>query len=397
MAPTKYIKIPVVSMRTLPCPHGRDKLDPPQKTYIAICDVCDIPNNIPMGTNPRSQNTKTKVAKNVTESLLTDPDFNFHLLNRGIVISADSVKYDNEKNEIFIYFTDGEKHGNIDGGHTYTIIKQHQEKLERNQQFVRLEIITGIESFFEQLAGARNTSVQVQDKSLAELEKKFDIIKNALKDTSFIDKVAFKENAEGKIDVYDIVAILTMFNIKRFSSDIQPIITYSGKKKCTDYYLQDIKEADNSFKKMQPIMQDIFDLYNYIEQKLPEMYKLGVDKGRYGAVKGVISKEGHVFPLRFSEETVAYQSPNGFIYPILAAFRALVEEKNGQFQWKNNIDPKQYFDQLGPEMTRDTVERSRTLGNNPQSVGKDSNHWSQLYKTVSNKYMTDILQRLGAI
>lgn len=39
-------------------------------------------------------------------------------------------------------------------------------------------------------------------------------------------------------------------------------------------------------------------------------------------------------------------------------------------------------DDLGGELVATTVERSRTLGNNPQSVGKDSGNWKTLYMTV---------------
>lgn len=37
---------------------------------------------------------------------------------------------------------------------------------------------------------------------------------------------------------------------------------------------------------------------------------------------------------------------------------------------------------LGAELVDTTVERSRTLGNNPQSVGKDTGNWNTLYMTL---------------
>ena len=75
-----------------------------------------------------------------------------------------------------------------------------------------------------------------------------------------------------------------------------------------------------------------------------------------------------------------YLSPTGFIYPILGAFRALLREKNGVYTWMKN--PFIVVDDLGGELVATTVERSRTLGNNPQSVGKDSGNWKTLYMTV---------------
>ena len=73
-------------------------------------------------------------------------------------------------------------------------------------------------------------------------------------------------------------------------------------------------------------------------------------------------------------------TPNGFIYPILGAFRALVEEKDGVYRWKKN--PFDVLEKVGGELVESTVSMSRSLGNNPQSVGKDQNIWKTLYMTI---------------
>ena len=73
-------------------------------------------------------------------------------------------------------------------------------------------------------------------------------------------------------------------------------------------------------------------------------------------------------------------SPNGFIYPILGAFRALVEERDGMYCWKKN--PFAALEKVGAELVESTVSMSRSLGNNPQSVGKEANIWKTLYMTV---------------
>lgn len=148
--------------------------------YEAICDVKNLPDNIPMETNPREQNLKTNVAKKIKLSLLDTASANFYLLNRGILISAQDVKFSNYNNELTVVFDDPDVHGNVDGGHTYKTILKYRDELDPGQQFVKIEILTGIEDIFQSLAAARNTSVQVQDKSIAELENRFDIIKMLL-------------------------------------------------------------------------------------------------------------------------------------------------------------------------------------------------------------------------
>ena len=354
--------------------------------YIAICDVKDLPGDFPMETNPREQKMTTNVAKKIKESLLNTSELDFYLLNRGILLSAKDVSYSNYSNEITICFEDLEVHGNVDGGHTYKTILQCRDQLDRGQQFVKLEILTGMEGIFQSLAAARNTSVQVQDKSIAELEDRFDIIKNALANEDYISRVFFKENDDGDIDVADLLAILNLFNISRYNGMTSfPVNSYSSKKKCIDIYISDHKEFgesnDNPYVKMVNIMPDIFRLYDAIEVGMNRFYRQKNPSGRYGAIKGVqVPKMGQHFYSKFLTTEMEATSPNGFIYPILGAFRALVEERDGMYCWKKN--PFAALEKVGAELVESTVSMSRSLGNNPQSVGKEANIWKTLYMTV---------------
>ena len=125
------------------------------------------------------------------------------MLNRGLLLSADKVVYDNTTNRVKVNFTDLDIHGDVDGGHTYKIIQENADDLEYNQQFVKIEILTNVGEIFESLAAARNTSVQVPDSSIAELEKRFDRIKDVLKGESYFSNIAYKQNANEKIDIFD--------------------------------------------------------------------------------------------------------------------------------------------------------------------------------------------------
>jgi hypothetical protein len=165
-----------------------------------------------------------------------------------------------------------------------------------------------------------------------------------------------------------------------------PINSYSAKKKCTDIYINEHKKygetSDNPYVKMQPIMTDIFKLYDEIEENMNSFYRKKNPGGRYGATKGVITpRSGQNFKSKFMNREIEVSSPKGFIYPILGAFRALVEEKEGAYSWKK--DPFIILKETGPDLVDSTVSMSRSLGNNPQSVGKDTNIWKTLYMTVA--------------
>ena len=388
----KSLTFKVQSFRKIPNPYLKsDEGEKGAEMYVAICDVKDLPDDFPMDTNPREQKMTTNVAKKIKESLLNTSELNFFLLNRGILLSAKDVSYSNYSNEMTISFEDSEVHGNVDGGHTYKTILQFRDQLDKGQQYVKIEILTGIEGIFQSLAAARNTSVQVQDKSIAELEDRFDIIKNTLANENYISRVFFKENDAGDIDVADLLAILNMFNISRYNGMTSfPINSYSSKKKCIDLYISDHKEygesAENPYVKMMNIMPDIFRLYDAIEVGMNRFYRQKNPGGRYGATKGVqVPKAGQEIRSKFLSNEMEAASPNGFIYPILGAFRALVEEKDGKYGWKKN--PFAVLEKVGAELVESTVSMSRSLGNNPQSVGKEANIWKTLYMTIAFEAM----------
>lgn len=389
----KTLTFKVQSFRRIPNPYLKSEDgEKGAEMYIAICDVKDVPDCFPMDTNPREQKMNTAVAKKIKESLLNTAELDFYLLNRGILLSAKEVAYSNYSNELTVTFEDSEVHGNVDGGHTYRTILQYRDQLDPCQQYVKLEILTGVEGIFQSLAAARNTSVQVQDKSIAELEKRFSIIKNALCDEKYFHRVLYKENQkDGDIDISDLLALLNMFNISRYvGMESFPIISYSAKKRCIDIYIEEHKKYGNSMEnpyvKMTNIMPDIFRLYDAIEVNMNRFYRQKNPTGRYGLTKGVqVPKANQEFLSKFLENKLDVVSPNGFIYPILGAFRALVEEKDGKYCWKTN--PFHILEKVGGDLVDSTVSMSRSLGNNPQSVGKDPNIWKTLYMTVAFQTM----------
>ena len=74
----------------------------------------------------------------------------------------------------------GDIHGNIDGGHTLkAIFSAQEEKNLPDDRYVFMEIFVGLSTPVE-LAAARNTSVQVDLKSREELNKSFEILKEAM-------------------------------------------------------------------------------------------------------------------------------------------------------------------------------------------------------------------------
>ena len=190
------LRFPVKSFRKIPNPvaNSSNSGESIPEMYQLIVDVKELPDNIPMDTNPRKQNLDTKVCKKIKDSLLSPVDRNFYILNRGILLSAASINYDNVNSVVTIEFEDTLVHGNVDGGHTYKVILENRDQLELNRQFVKVEVLTGIENMFESVAASRNTSFQVKEKSIANLRDMFDLIKTSIKNEPYHNDVSYKEN-----------------------------------------------------------------------------------------------------------------------------------------------------------------------------------------------------------
>lgn len=367
------------------------KLDDPfengkSRKYVFYVKVDDVAEGIPMTTNPRDQKLTSNVAKAITDSL-TSNDGYFHLKNRGIVVSAQKVNYNNKTGKVTIYFENTQYHGNIDGGHTYKIVCDH--KGENLDQYVQFEIMTGVEDIIENLAEARNTSVQVDEKSMAELAQKFDPIKEALEGMPFYRRIAFRQNQssvdeetgrnEKMIDAREVVAIINMFNVDKFTGSNHPIQAYSSKAKMLSIYLSDVE----SYRKYVNIIPDIFDLYDGIEQEFAKAYNEA--GGKYGRKKYSGFKDGNVIAKsKFGLHELQYKIPDGIMYPVVVAFRSLVKfnESTGKYEWNSGVNPLKIWDKCKTELASKVMSFASSIGDNPNAVGKDQNVWDLAYMTV---------------
>ncbi len=379
--------------------------DPVGSSEKHIKYVCYVKaNSIPLemdnwfSTNPREQKMSTNVAKKITESLRDNE--NFHELNRGVVISASEVKYDNASKELIISFDNPEIHGNIDGGHTLRAIMDSNNKhLLNENRYVFFEVFTGIDSPVE-LAAARNTSVQVDLKSIAELENSFEEIKSAFEGLPFAHRIQYKMNEHytnddiNPIDVREIISITSMFSQSMYPyktttgtlSEVQPIQCYSGKEATlrkflnmdsTDKEVQK-RNRDTMVQKMKPIIKDIFELWEVIEREFATT--ANTTGRRYGTRKYSKYDSGKIVgSTMFWEDSVQYVVPKGLMYPLVGSFRALVEtnKKSGEYSWKKH--PLDVWKAIGAKLVAIILDEK---ADNPDVLAKNPNLWSNLFKEI---------------
>ncbi len=367
--------------------------------YVCYVQANSIPEEISewMETNPREQKMTTNVAIKIKESL-RDNQY-FHELNRGILISALATEWDNRTEDLTISFDNPEIHGNIDGGHTLRAILEAKSKnYLSNDKYVFFEIFEGIDSPVE-LAAARNTSVQVDLKSIAELENSFNVLKEALSDNVFYNRIQFKMNEHYNeddivpIDVREIIAIILMFSQEIYPyktsegilSDLQPMQCYSGKEASLKKFLkqnggseeQQKIDRENMINHMKPIIKDIFDLWETVETSFASV--TNSTGKRFGSRKYTKYDNGKDVAKSFLlQRDLQYYIPKGLMYPVVGAFRALVQRNSdGTYYWKKN--PIEVWNTIGSKLVAIVLDEK---AENPDVIAKNSNLWSNLFKEV---------------
>lgn len=372
-----------------------------QKMIYLFVHAKDLPEKLSFGPNPREQNMNTSVAKKIIGSLQEGTE-QFYVKNRGITIHAKDIKFIPSKSIVELDLPDNDMYGVLDGGHSYRAILENRkvskdgEEKEIVNEFVKIEVIIGAEDYFEQLAASRNTSVQVTDSTIAELEKRFEFIKRVLKDKLYLDKISFKQNEQKDIEVVDILRLMYAFNLAKFPDHTSVgVSAYTSPKAVLNDFLTDVKKAEENdtkseYEAIAEILPEILELYDLIEKEAGFRYKEATKTGKYGAIKGVDGTEGgKKHYSKFTAEKIDYKSPIGFIFPIISSFKALVDKNNqGNYYWV--CDPKKAWEQNGAALMEATVERSTSLGSNPQSTGKDSGLWKQ---NLSVNYITALTEK----
>jgi hypothetical protein len=391
---TARFTFPVVSFRNLETPFKKQGY----RDYVAVIDVRHLPDfSSWRKINVRDPKLTGAVPEAIRTSVRDNPEL-FVFLNRGIVLSVDTASFDNDQGLLTIALKDPGMHGLLDGGHTYNILLEERESLE-DPQYVKVELLEGFrQDDIPALVDARNTSNQVRDQSLMNLQGEFEDLKNSLKGQSYANLVAYKEyelledGGDPKpIDVRDVIAILTCFDKENFDSRVHPINAYRSKKACLDHF----KAHASDYKKIYPIAPDVLELYDNIQLLLPDLYnqvrgKSGeVAGGKFGKLTGVTTYKGRrTARLLFTGEETKYGVPSGFVYPVLGAFRALLEEKGGRYVWGKGINPAKLLrGQLG-ETLADTIGNFALDARNPSKTGKSPLVWQACYQAVQVAYLS---------
>ena len=354
-------------------------------TYYTWVDFRDLPKDIPLDVNPRKPKMNTSVAKQLINAV-QNQEACFDINNRGIVITAKSFKFHTKDSMVEVDLADDpDKYGILDGGHTYTAIIENRDKLSVDlSKYVKLEILVGEDIDVAALADARNTSAQVSDIALFELEDKFDNIKSAINTESYATEVAYKDNDNKRIPVIELLKLIFAFNIEKYSDDSgAPVSAYSGKAAVFKDYKNEYDKPANIYNELAKQLPKLVELYEHIQAEMPEKYKeFKKEDGRgskFGGVRG-IEGAGN-FKTLFTGSEIPYDISAGFILPIFGAFRALLKRnsESGELYWE--FDPIDVWKTAGVRLVQNTFDTDT----NPQQIGKSKTLWQSNYRIVDGE------------
>ncbi len=381
------------------------------------------PADFGLGPNPREPKMTSKVSKRIGETLDEDSQ-NFHLLNRGITIVAKDIQFDNQSKRVRLSLNDSEEeeeyYGILDGGNTNAQINLWRDNIEDDdllaKSYVNVQILLPMTNgddpprdemlrLLNEVKEARNTSVQVTEKSLADARHHFDLLKKAVAGEPYADSVIWHEGAHGNVDALDIVSLL-MVAYPRYTNDSggnEPHLIYGHKIRALDAFLKYTADQPEELARWIRIVPSLVMLFDELQVKLPAMYE-----GKFGRITGVkIHDEGRYvsgdknrysktpFKSKFLGRQMKYRYGPGFVYPVFAGFRVLLkaDESTGEVNWKK--DPLEFWKNHGENILKQFKPHMDHCGFESKKIGQSPTCYQAVRQAITGYYKDELLIDAG--
>jgi hypothetical protein len=364
--------------------------------YWLTVKATDFPTGISAAANAREPvGLNRLVYRDVRESLEgtgADPG-TFDLMNKGITILATHVRLLDKENQIYEVTVDGERGGIVDGAHTAKIIEQcNRDGTTDDEQYVEVYIRTGVhDELATDIARGLNTGMQVAPKSIYNIDGVFDWLKEEIKNKPYVNLVAWRESDVMPYDVRDLISILELFNIFDFPNEVSkhPISAYEKwsiplKKFAKDY--EDNKERlkHSKYYRLKSILHEALVLYDHIRRDFRDIHN---DAGGRAGKMNIVEEAGknRLLDFPFAQlEPNKYRLTKGASYPMLAAFRNLVEtDDSGNAKWRGGFrSVLRLWKELAPELVAETDNATEDIGRTPDHLGKNRKHWDNLHMKI---------------
>lgn len=399
-------RLPTDEFRSLPIPfygfgNGR-------KAKLATCfvqvDCLPVELENWMAVNPRIPRFDKKsqltgsVAREIVRTLIEEPE-KFVIKNQGIYLvveKADFAKESGGQGCVALTLSDPQQHGLVNGGHTFRAIRQAAEDPDRPEPwdaYVRLHILE-VEGFgastIAEMAEGLNRSLQVDDPSLENLKGTFSEIKKQLDGKRGSHAIAYRQGDSGDVDIQQVLTYMSMLNLERFPDrKTHPHVLFGQPKAVLQTFIEDIKESNSAFNRILPHLHEILVLTDKVQQLgVPNLGRLKVSTAKKQS--RVRSPRYQDRPAHFAGGTIGGNFPLGWLYPMLAAFRANVSRPawdEGRFEWL--ADPEDLLKATIEEMAQIVKQEHSDNKGKPAEVGRKEAAYRGCYGVL----MVELAQR----
>ena len=370
---------------------------PEIKKYYMTVRAIDLPAGIRKDANARDdegRDLRKPVYRDVYRSLVEDqtvfPSI-FDIKNKGIVILAEAVNQVADCYKVEIC----EGQGIVDGGHTYEIIVKAQEDENiPEDQHVEVQLLTGVDAdMITEISSGLNTGIAVKHHSIANLDGKYDWIKEEVDDQTYAGKIAWRESDDGDYDVRDLICVMEALNVIDYPNDSgsHPTGAYSSRDRITKKFSEDAEKHEDdiqnsTYYKLRLILKDALYLYDIIRHDFREIYNNN-NMGNAGGLSIVEkARKGRDFEFPFAGlPNREHRLTKGALYPIFAAFRNKVEinQNTGEAEWAGGFQSViDLWEKASRELVLQTQNATKDINHKPEIIGKSSGHWNTIHKTV---------------
>ena len=364
--------------------------------YWLTVKAADFPAGISTAANAREPvGLNRLVYRDVRESLEgtgAEPG-TFDLMNKGITILATKVEMveKHKQGQTYEITVDKDRGGIVDGAHTAKIIEQCNIDGSTNpNQFVEVYIRTGIDDeLITDIARGLNTGMQVAPKSIYNIDGVFDWLKKEVSGKPYEKMIAWRESDSANYDVRDLISILELFNIFDFPNDVakHPISAYEKWSAPLKKFADDFKDGyqkgkkHSKYYKLRPILHDSLVLYDHIRHDFRDIHN---DAGGRAGKMNIMEEaaKGRALEFPFAQlPSNKYRLTKGAAYPMLAAFRNMVElDDSGNAAWRGGFKSVlKLWKDAGVELVAETDNATEDIGRTPDHLGKNRKHWDNLH------------------
>ena len=336
--------------------------------------------------NVRDTNKRGDVFNAIVNTLRNEPE-EMIFRNLGLTILSPEVEFDNKTNEVIVVFSDKAKHGIANGGHTFSAIREVLQTGHVNAE-VKVECIVGALETDERVSivDGRNRSRAAQVHSLENQRDSYKPVERVLINPRYKERIAYSEfdvdqNDKRKdISIREILSYI--YCLDAFEKNTHPVAAYSSKGAVVEFYAdkdEKGKERRVTLERASKILPDILKLRDVIYRDLPQAYNdIG---GKFGGLETMgVSKYAEPHPLRFLEDVTEFNYPDGFIYPILAAFRKYIDHR-GEWSWKDGLDPFKKWEEKKLDAAS-AIKDAVSFSQNANKMGKAGATWRMAYDAI---------------